>query len=120
MLVLPRMIAIVIALPLLTFLADLCGLVGGFLTCAALLHMAPLQFMERLHHAVDAHTFYIGLAKAPFFGMLIGLVGCEQGMQVKSSATELGVRTTKAVVQSIFLVILADALFSVFFTIMGI
>jgi phospholipid/cholesterol/gamma-HCH transport system permease protein len=120
MLILPRMIAIVIALPILTFLADLVGLVGAFLTSSALLHMAPLQFMERLHDAVNSHTFYIGLAKAPVFGVLIGLVGCEQGMQVRSSATELGMRTTRAVVQSIFLVILADALFSVFFTMMDI
>ena len=120
MLILPRMIAIVIALPLLTFLADLSGLLGAFLMSSALLHMSPLQFMERLHEAVNAHTFYVGLGKAPIFAILIGLVGCEQGMQVRNSATELGIRTTKAVVQSIFLVILADALFSVFFTLMGI
>lgn len=120
LLILPRIIAIMIALPILTFLADLSGLLGAFLVSSSLLDISPLQFMERLHGAVSSHTFYIGLVKAPFFAMLIGLVGCEQGMQVKNSATELGVRTTRAVVQSIFLVILADALFSVLFTLVDI
>lgn len=120
LLILPRIIAIMIALPILTFIADLSGLVGAFLVSSSLLDISPLQFMERLHGAVNSHTFYIGLVKAPFFAMLIGLVGCEQGMQVKNSATELGVRTTRAVVQSIFLVILADALFSVLFTLVDI
>lgn len=120
LLVLPRIIAIMIALPILTFIADLSGLVGAFIVSWSLLDISPLQFMERLHGAVNSHTFYIGLVKAPFFAMLIGLVGCEQGMQVKNSATELGIRTTKAVVQSIFLVILADAMFSVLFTLVGI
>lgn len=119
-LVIPRIVAIFIALPILTFLADLAGLLGAYFVSASILDMSYLQFMTRLHSAVKMHSFYVGLLKAPFFAVLIGLVGCMQGMQVKTAATELGARTTSAVVQSIFLVILADALFSVLFTIFGI
>ena len=120
MLIIPRIVAIFIALPILTFLADLSGLLGTYFVSASLLDMSYLQFMTRLHGAVKIHSFYVGLMKAPFFAVLIGMVGCMQGMQVKTSATELGERTTMAVVQSIFLVILADALFSILFTVFGI
>ncbi len=119
LLVLPRMIAIVLMLPVLTFLADLAGLAGTFFMANTLLDMSMLECAERLKGAINSHTFYIGLLKAPVFAMLIGMVGCLQGLQVKNSATELGARTTQAVVQSIFLVLLADALFSVFFTMAG-
>ena len=119
LLVLPRMIAIVLMLPVLTFLADLAGLAGTFFMSYTLLDMSMLECAERLKGAINSHTFYIGLVKAPVFAMLIGMVGCLQGLQVKNSATELGARTTQAVVQSIFLVLVADALFSVFFTMAG-
>jgi phospholipid/cholesterol/gamma-HCH transport system permease protein len=120
LLILPRMIAIVLMLPVLTFLADLAGLAGTFLMGRTLLDMSVLQCAERLRATINAQTFFIGLVKAPVFAILIGMVGCLQGLQVRNSATELGARTTQAVVQSIFLVLLADALFSILFTMAGI
>ena len=118
-LVLPRMIAIVVALPLLTFLADLVGLFGAFTVGFFMLDMSYVQFLERLQAAVNIQTFLIGLVKAPVFALLIGLVGCMRGLEVSGSAQNLGKLTTISVVQAIFLVIVADALFSVFFTMMG-
>jgi phospholipid/cholesterol/gamma-HCH transport system permease protein len=115
LLVLPRILGLVIALPLLTVIADLIGLAGGALLCRYLLDMPLTQFFNRVIEALAPTTFWAGLIKAPVFAMLIGIAGCYRGMQVRGSARELGRLTTVAVVQAIFLVILADALFAVLF-----
>jgi phospholipid/cholesterol/gamma-HCH transport system permease protein len=114
-LVLPRILALVIAMPLLTVLADAMGLAGGGLLSLVNLHIPTPQFMSRLREALAPTTFWSGVIKAPIFAALIGTVGAYRGMQVRDSARELGRLTTVAVVQSIFMVILADALFAVFF-----
>lgn len=114
-LIAPRVVALVIALPLLTIVADITGLLGGWLLCVTSLDMTSELFLERLRNAADASTVIVGLIKAPFFALLIGAVATLRGMQVQTSAEELGRMTTVAVVQSIFLVVLADGLFSVVF-----
>ncbi len=114
-LVVPRILALVIAMPLLTVIADAMGLAGGGLLSLLSLHIPLPQFIYRLHESLAPTTFWAGLIKAPVFAVLIGMVGTYRGMQVRESARELGRLTTVAVVQSIFLVILADALFAVFF-----
>jgi phospholipid/cholesterol/gamma-HCH transport system permease protein len=115
LLVVPRVVALVIALPCLTVIADAMGLAGGGLLSLVQLHIPPAQFTIRLREALSPTTFWAGLVKAPVFALLIGMVGAYRGMQVRESARELGRLTTMAVVQSIFLVILADALFAVLF-----
>jgi phospholipid/cholesterol/gamma-HCH transport system permease protein len=115
LLVLPRVLGLAIALPLLTIVADAMGLAGGGLLSALDLHISPAQFLGRLHDALAPTTFWAGLIKAPIFAALIGIVGCYRGMQVRDSARELGRLTTLAVVQSIFLVILVDAVFAVLY-----
>src|SRR6478736_2480077 len=114
-LVLPRALGLVIALPLLTMVADLIGLIGGAVLCHVLLDMPMLQFMGRANEAIASTTFWAGIVKAPVFALLIATAGTYRGMQVRGSSRELGRLTTKAVVQSIFLVLLADALFAVLF-----
>jgi phospholipid/cholesterol/gamma-HCH transport system permease protein len=115
LLVVPRVLALVIALPLLTVIADAMGLAGGGLLSLINLHIPLPQFMARLRESLSPTTFWSGLVKAPVFAMLIAMVGTYRGMQVRDSARELGRLTTVAVVQSIFMVILADALFAVLF-----
>ena len=115
LLVLPRIVALVIALPALTIIADAMGLAGGGLLSLVDLHIPLPQFIARLKAALSDTTLWAGLIKAPVFAVLIGAVGAYRGMQVRDSARELGRLTTIAVVQSIFLVILADALFAIFF-----
>jgi phospholipid/cholesterol/gamma-HCH transport system permease protein len=115
LLVVPRVLALVIALPLLTVIADAMGLAGGGLLSLLNLHIPLPQFTNRLRESVSSTTFWAGLIKAPVFAVLIAMVGTYRGMQVRDSARELGRLTTVAVVQSIFLVILADALFAIFF-----
>jgi phospholipid/cholesterol/gamma-HCH transport system permease protein len=119
-LVLPRALGLVIALPLLTVLADLVGLVGGAVLCASLLHMPLDQYVNRVSQAISPSTFWVGVIKAPVFAVLIAMAGTHRGMQVRGSSRELGRLTTVAVVQAIFLVILADALFAVLFMEMGV
>ena len=120
-LVLPRLIALMITLPLLTFLADMMGLFGGGVICYFLIGVPLTQYMQQLHQAIgDGWHFWVGIIKAPFFAFLIGVVGCMRGMQVKGSAESVGQLTTVSVVQSIFLVLLADALFSILFSKLGI
>ena len=114
-LVVPRLLGLAIALPLLTIIADLVGLTGGALLCRALLDMPISQYVARVNYSISPTTFWVGLIKAPVFAFLIGLTGCYRGMQVRGSARELGRLVTVAVVQAIFLVILADALFAVLF-----
>jgi phospholipid/cholesterol/gamma-HCH transport system permease protein len=114
-LVLPRVLGLVIALPLLTVIADIIGLMGGALLCRFLLDMPLTQFVNRVNESIAPTTFWVGILKAPVFALLIALAGCYRGMQVRGSSRALGRLTTVAVVQSIFLVILADALFAILF-----
>jgi phospholipid/cholesterol/gamma-HCH transport system permease protein len=114
-LVVPRVLALIIALPLLTVIADAMGLAGGSLLSLINLHIPLPQFTARLRESLSPTTFWSGLVKAPVFAILIAMVGTYRGMQVRDSARELGRLTTVAVVQSIFMVILADALFAILF-----
>lgn len=114
-LVLPRLIGLTVALPLLTIVADAMGLAGGALLSSLLLDISLTQFIPRLQDALAPTTFWAGLIKAPVFAILIAMVGTYRGMQVRDSSRELGRLTTVAVVQSIFLVIFADAVFAIVF-----
>jgi len=119
-LVLPRVLGLVIALPLLTIVADIIGLAGGALLCRVLLDIPLTQYFTRVQLAITATTFWVGIIKAPVFAMLIAMAGSHRGMQVRDSSRELGRLTTLAVVQAIFMVIFADAIFAVLFLEMGI
>jgi len=110
----------VIALPLLTVLADAIGLAGGALLCRFLLDIPITQYLNRVNESIGPTTFWVGVLKAPVFAVLIAFAGVYRGLQVTGSSRELGRLTTVAVVQSIFLVILADALFAVLFMEIGI
>jgi len=118
-LVLPRVLAVVLMMPLLGFYSGLIGIFGGGLLCWVSLDIPPVTFIQRLREVVPITDLYVGLIKAPVFGAIIGLAGCFQGMQVESDAEQVGKRTTAAVVQAIFLVIVLDAFFAVFFTWVG-
>ncbi len=120
LLVVPRLLALVIALPLLTFYADILGIAGGALMSWVVLDITPFEFIQRLQASVEVRHFFVGLVKAPVFAFAIALVGCFEGLKVTGSAESVGLRTTTAVVESIFLVILLDALFSVFFSVIGV
>ena len=119
MLVVPRIIGLVITLPLLTFFADAMGLFGGAMVTNWLLHVSPSQFFIRVHEAADHNDFLVGILKAPVFAAIIATIGCMHGMRVEGSAESVGRETTRAVVKSIFLVIVLDALFSIFFEKVG-
>jgi phospholipid/cholesterol/gamma-HCH transport system permease protein len=118
-LVLPRLLALMIALPLLAFFADVLGLFGGGLMCALTLDISPGQYLTQLDRAIDGGTFLVGLIKAPVFAFLIGMVGCYEGLSVAGSAESVGQMTTRSVVVAIFLVIVFDALFSILFSYVG-
>lgn len=111
----PRVLGLVIALPLLTIISDAVGLTGGALLCRYLLDMPITQYLERVNDSIAATTFWVGIIKAPVFALLIAMTGVFRGLQVRDSSRELGRLTTVAVVQAIFFVILADALFAVLF-----
>ncbi len=115
-LVVPRVIALVLVLPLLTVLADLMGLIGGALLSVFTLDMSLHQYYLRAVDAAELNTFLVGLIKAPVFAFLIGFIGTMRGLQVSGSAESVGRQTTNAVVQSIFMVIVADAVFSILFS----
>jgi len=115
LLVVPRLLGLMIALPLLTVIADAIGLAGGALLCRFLLDIPFTQYLNRVSESIGAWTFWVGVMKAPVFAVLIALAGTYRGLQVSGSSRELGRLTTVAVVQSIFVVILADALFAVLF-----
>jgi phospholipid/cholesterol/gamma-HCH transport system permease protein len=119
LLVVPRLIALIITLPLLTFFADIMGLAGGEVISQFLLDVSPLQYVERVHMAADASDLFVGLIKAPIFAVVIGIIGCMHGLRVRGSAESVGRETTRAVVKSIFLVIVLDALFSILFEKLG-
>ena len=119
-LILPRLLGLLISLPLLTLIADIAGIAGGMLLSVTVLDISAVQFMHRMREGVELNTFLVGIYKAPVFAILIACVATLRGMQVKSSAEELGRLTTVAVVQSITLIIIADGLFAVIFSKMGI
>ena len=118
-LMLPRIIALICALPILTFIGSLAALYGGGLVAWFYGGMEPAIFIARLHEAVSVTHFEVGIIKAPFMALVIGLVACSEGLRVKGSAESLGKQTTTSVVKSIFLVIVLDGLFAVFFASIG-
>jgi phospholipid/cholesterol/gamma-HCH transport system permease protein len=119
LLVLPRVLALLVSLPLLTFLAMLSGLVGGAVVCALTLDISPTMFMTLFKADIGVRHFLVGLVKAPVFAFLIAVIGCLEGFKVSGSAQSVGEHTTSSVVQSIFVVILIDALAALFFMEMG-
>jgi phospholipid/cholesterol/gamma-HCH transport system permease protein len=119
-LVLPRVLALVLMMPLLAFFSDMMGLLGGGLMAWGVLDVTPGQFIERLNGSIGMWTFWVGIIKAPVFGLIIALTGCYEGLQVSNSAESVGARTTRSVVESIFLVMIVDAMFSIFFAYIGI
>lgn len=119
-LVLPRVLGLVLTLPLLVFYADALGLIGGCLMTWATLGITVPAFLEQLRGAVGPWTLWVGVIKAPFFAAIIAMVGCYEGFNVSGSAESVGRLTTQSVVESIFLVIVADALFSVLFSMLRI
>ena len=120
MLFVPRILALIITLPILGMIANLMGLLGGLLMAWVELGISPAMFSTRLVDGTDISHAVVGMVKAPVFALIIGVVGCHAGMQVKSNAESLGRMTSAAVVTAIFAVILADAAFSVFFAQIGV
>ena len=122
MLIVPRVLALIITLPLLGFLSGIAGLIGGGVVAVATLDMSPLIYAERLQQVIGAWTwnFWTGIIKAPVFAFLIASIGCFEGLRVSGSAESLGERTTQSVVEGIFVVIIADAVFSILFVNLGI
>ena len=118
-LILPRVIAMVIMMTLLAFFGAIMAILGGGLFCWISLAIPPASFVQRIQEVTPLSDLWIGLFKAPVFGFIIAVTGCFQGMQVTGNAESVGARTTQAVVQSIFLVIVLDAFFAVFFTALG-
>ena len=118
-LVLPRTLAAIVLMPLLGFYASLVAIIGGGLLCWLNLDIPPVTYVARIREVVPITDLYVGLVKAPVFGAIIAVAGCFQGMQVEGDAEQVGARTTSAVVQGIFLVIVLDAFFAVFFTWIG-
>ncbi len=118
-LILPRVLALVIALPVLSFLGLLAALYGAGLVALVYNGMSPAIFLARLHDAVTLVHFKVGMIKAPFMALVIGIVACTEGLLVKGSAESLGLQTTQSVVKSIFLVIVLDGLFAIFFASIG-
>ncbi len=118
-LVLPRLIAMMVMMTLLGFYGSMMAVLGGGLFCWVSLGIPPVSFVERIRDVVPLSDLVIGTVKAPVFGVIIAVTGCFQGMQVTGNAESVGLRTTAAVVQSIFLVIVLDAFFAVFFTALG-
>jgi phospholipid/cholesterol/gamma-HCH transport system permease protein len=117
-LVLPKVIGLLIALPLLTVFADFLGVLGGMLMAQQKLGIGFPEFLDRFVKAVSVTSFLVGIAKAPVFAVIIALVGCYQGFRTKGGADSVGQQTTKSVVQAVFLVIVVDAIFSVVFSIL--
>ncbi len=119
-LVLPRVIALIVMVPILGFIAAMMGLVGGGLVVWLDLGMSPQMYIERLYSAADFWDGAVAFIKAPVFGLMIGMIGCYEGLKVEGSAESVGQRTTASVVESIFTVIVVDAIFSILFVNLGI
>lgn len=120
LLVLPKIIAMIVVFPLLIFWADLFGTIGAMLMSKFMLNINFQEFISRLKESLGVKQYLLGLSKGPVFSLLIAFVGCFQGFQVQGSANSVGLYTTKSVVQAIFLIIIADALFSIVFTWVGV
>jgi phospholipid/cholesterol/gamma-HCH transport system permease protein len=120
LLVLPKLMALIIALPLLTVFADIMGVIGGMVMSSVQLNIAFATFVERLSVAVAVDSFLVGVGKAPVFAAVIAIIGCYQGFRVVGSAESVGRRTTTSVVHAILAVIVIDAAFSVAFSHLGI
>ena len=118
-LILPRIIALICALPILSFIGSMAALYGGGLVAQFYGDMGPAIYIARLHEAVSVTSFKVGIIKAPFMALAIGIIACSEGLRVKGSAESLGKQTTTSVVKSIFLVIVLDGLFAVFFASIG-
>lgn len=118
-LVIPRVLAAVLMMPLLGFFASCMGILGGATISALTLGIPFFTFLTRIQEVVPVYDFYVGMAKAPVFGLIVALAGCYQGLRVEGNAEEVGKRTTKAVVQAIFMVIVLDAFFAIFFSEIG-
>jgi phospholipid/cholesterol/gamma-HCH transport system permease protein len=114
-LVLPRISALVLSMPLLAFWGDMTGLLGGAVACTVYLDFTFVQFFDRLRDTVGIWHFYTGMIKSPVFGFIIAAIGCFEGLQVQGSAESVGQLTTRSVVESIFCVIVLDAVFSIIF-----
>ena len=119
LLVLPRVLALLVSLPMLTFLAMLSGIVGGGVVCAVALDISPAMFLSLLKSDIGVQHFLVGMVKAPIFAFLIAAIGCLEGFKVSGSAESVGAHTTSSVVQSIFVVIVLDAVAAMFFMEMG-
>jgi len=119
LLVLPRVLALLVSLPLLTFLAMICGIIGGGVVCAVSLDISPAMFLALLQKDIGVEHFLVGMVKAPVFAFLIAAIGCLEGFKVSGSAESVGAHTTSSVVQSIFVVIVLDAMAALFFMEMG-
>ena len=116
LLVLPKVLALIVALPLLTVYTDVMGVLGGMIMARAQLDVSFSAFADRLDEAITLHSYLVGVGKTPVFAVIIALVGCYHGFQVSGSADSVGRQTTLSVVQSVFLVIVTDALFSIVFS----
>ena len=114
-LVLPRVIALILMMPVLAFMSAIVGIIGGGLVAATAMDISPVFFANRLQETIALSNFWVGLIKAPFFAFVIAIIGCFQGLQVEGSSESLGQRTTLSVVQSLFVVIILDAFFAMFF-----
>jgi phospholipid/cholesterol/gamma-HCH transport system permease protein len=118
-LIIPRLVALTIALPILTFIADMSTLAGGLIVSWIYVGTPPPAFIFRLQNAIGTQTFLVGLIKAPFMAIVIGLIAATEGMEVRGSAESLGRCVTRSVVKSIFMVIVLDGLFAMFFAAVG-
>ncbi|PJK11965.1 ABC transporter permease [Lysobacteraceae bacterium NML120232] len=119
LLVIPRILALLVMLPLLTFLAMIAGLLGGLSVGAVSLEIPPVAYFSKIYEGIDIVDFWVGMSKAPIFALVIGLIGCLEGLQVTGTAQSVGERTTSSVVQTISLVIVFDAFFALWFMYMG-
>ncbi|CQR15665.1 ABC transporter permease [Yersinia enterocolitica] len=119
LLVLPRVLALLISLPMLTFIGMVCGIFGGMVVCALALDISPTMFLSIMQNSNGLQHFLVGISKAPIFAFLIAIIGCLEGFKVTGSAESVGVHTTTSVVHSIFVVILLDAVAALFFMEMG-
>jgi phospholipid/cholesterol/gamma-HCH transport system permease protein len=118
-LVLPRTIALILMMPLLAFYASVLAIIGGGLFTWVSLDIPPATFVQRLREVVPMADFWIGMSKAPVFGAIIAIIGCHHGFKVTGNAESVGQRTTAAVVEAIFIVIVLDAMFAVFYSVLG-
>jgi phospholipid/cholesterol/gamma-HCH transport system permease protein len=118
-LILPRIVALLIGVPILTFLGSMAALYGGGLVCWLYGGISPDIFLTRLKEAITLDTFEVGLIKAPFMALVVGVIACVEGLAVKGSSESLGLQTTASVVESIFLVIVLDGFFAIFFASIG-